>query len=38
MAGVGRGLWRPSDPTSLLKQAHLELVAQDYVQEDFEYL
>lgn len=35
MAGVGRDLWRPSDPTSLLKQAHLQPVSQDLVQEDF---
>jgi len=37
-AEVGRDLWRPSRPTPLLKQGHLELAAQDRVQMAFEYL
>lgn len=35
---VGRGLWRSSSPSPLLKQGHLEQVTQDYVQSGFEYL
>ena len=38
MVEVGRDLWRSSGPTSLLKQGHLKLVAQDHVQMDFEDL
>ena len=38
MAEVRRDLWRSSGPTLLLKQGHLELVAQDYIQMAFEYL
>jgi len=38
MVEVGRGLWRPSGLTTLLKQGHLELVAQDHVHTAFEYL
>ena len=38
MAEVGRDLWRSSAPTTLLKQGHLQLVAQDHVQTAFEYL
>uniref|UniRef100_A0A8B9Q4U4 Transmembrane protein 19 n=1 Tax=Apteryx owenii TaxID=8824 RepID=A0A8B9Q4U4_APTOW len=34
----GRDLWRSSSPTLLLKQGHLEHVAQDPVQVGFEYL
>ena len=29
---MGRDLWRSSGPTPLLKQGHLEPVAQDHVQ------
>jgi len=35
MVGVARDLWRSSYPTSLLKQGHLKLVAQDHVQLGF---
>ena len=35
---VGRDLQRSSGLTSLVKQGHLESVAQDYVQTAFEYL
>ena len=35
---VGRHLWRPSGPTPLLQQGHLELVTQNHVQTAFEYL
>jgi len=38
MVGVARDLWRSSSPTTLLKQFHLEQVAQDLVQVGFEYL
>lgn len=44
MAEVGRlevgtdDLWRSSVPTSLLKQGHLEQVAQDNIQMAFKYL
>jgi len=38
MVEVGRGFWRSSGPNPLLKQGHLELVAQDHPQMDFEYL
>jgi len=38
MFGVGRDLWGSSSPTVLPKQGHLEQVAQDFVQVDFEYL
>lgn len=34
----GRGCWRTSGPTHLLKQGHLEVVAQDCVQRAFAYL
>lgn len=33
---VGRDLWKPSDPTLLLKQGHLEPLAQAHVQTAFE--
>lgn len=32
LAYVGRDLWRPSVLTPLIKQGHLEQVAQDHVQ------
>jgi len=35
---VGRGLWRPPSPTLLLKQVHLETLAQHHVQAAFQYL
>jgi len=35
---VGRHPWRSSGPTPLLKQGHLQLVAQDRVQRACEYL
>lgn len=35
MVGVGRNLWRLSSPAALLKQAHLEQVAQGCVQTGF---
>lgn len=35
MATGGRNLWRPSAPNTLLKQRHLEQVAQDQVQAAF---
>ena len=38
MVEVGRDLWRSSCLAPLLKQGHLELVAQDHVQMVFEYL
>uniref|UniRef100_A0A8B9P213 CUB and sushi domain-containing protein 3 n=1 Tax=Apteryx owenii TaxID=8824 RepID=A0A8B9P213_APTOW len=38
MVEVGRDLWRSSSPTPLLKQGHLEHVAQDCIQAGFEYL
>jgi len=38
MVGVGRDLWGSSSPTPLLKQGHLEQVAQDRVQVGLEYL
>ena len=38
MIEVGRDLWRSSGPRPLLKQGHLETVAQDHVQTAFEYL
>ena len=38
MVEVGRDLWRSSGPNPLLKQGHLEPVAQDHVQMAFEYL
>ncbi|KAK4831098.1 hypothetical protein QYF61_015296, partial [Mycteria americana] len=38
MVEVGRGLWRSAGPTPLLKQGHLEPVAQDHFQMAFEYL
>lgn len=38
MVEVGRDLWRSSCPALLLKQGHLEPVAQDHVQMAFEYL
>jgi len=34
---LGKDLWRPSGPTPLLKQGHLEPVAQDHLQMAFEY-
>ena len=34
----GRDLWRSPCPTPLLKQGHLDLVAQDHVQMVSEYL
>lgn len=37
MVEVGRNLCRSSDPTRLLKQDHLEHIAQDHVQVAFEY-
>jgi len=38
MVEVGRDLWRSSALTPLLKQAHLQPVAQDHVRMVFEYL
>jgi len=38
MIEVGRDLWRSSGPIPLLKQEHLETVAQDHVQAGFEHL
>ena len=38
MVEVGRDLWRSSGPTPVLKQGHLELVAQAHGQMAFEYL
>lgn len=38
MVGVGRDFLRSSNPSLLLKQFHLEQVAQDCVQVNFEYL
>jgi len=38
MVDIGRDLWRSFGPTALLKQGHLEQVAQDHVQMAFEYL
>ena len=35
---VGQDLWTSSGPTPLLRQGHLEPVAQDRVQVAFEYL
>lgn len=35
MTTVGRDLWRPSAPSTMLKQGHLEQVAQDQVQAAF---
>nr|XP_009479083.1 PREDICTED: transmembrane protein C5orf28 homolog [Pelecanus crispus] len=35
---VGRVFWRSSSPSPLLKQAHVEPVAQHHVQTAFEYL
>jgi len=32
MVAIGKDLWRSSSPTPLLKQEHLEQVAQDCVQ------
>jgi len=37
-AVVGRDLWRSSCPTPLLKQDHLEWLAQDHVQMAYQYL
>lgn len=37
MAEIGRDLWRSSGPTPLLKQGHIQLVAQDHTQTGFEY-
>lgn len=38
MAELERDLWRSAGPTPLVKQAHLEPVAQDHLQMAFEYL
>jgi len=38
MLEVGRSLWGSSSPTALPKHGHLKQVAQDLVQEGFEYL
>jgi len=38
MAEVGRTFWSSSGPTLLLKQGHLEPLAQDYVQKPSDYL
>lgn len=38
MVGVGKQLWRSPSPTPVLKEAHLEEVAQDHVRAGFEYL
>jgi len=38
MVEVGRGLWRSSDPTLVLKQGYLELIAQYHIQTAFEYV
>jgi len=38
MFGVGRDVCGSSSPTPLLKQGHLEQVAQDLVEGGFQYL
>jgi len=38
MLEIGRDLWRSSGPSPLLKQGHLEPIAQDHVQTSSEYL
>lgn len=38
MVEVGSGLWKSSGLNSLLKQGHLQLIAQDHIQTEFEYL
>jgi len=38
MGEVGGDLWRSYSPIPLLKQGHLELVAQDHVQVAFDCL
>lgn len=38
MVEVGRGLWRSSGPSPLLKQGRLDAVAQVRVQTAFEYV
>jgi len=38
MVGVGRDLWGSSNPILLPKRGHLNQVAEDLVQEGFEYL
>lgn len=38
IVGAGTDLWRSSSPAPMLKQVHLEQLAQDYVQEGFECL
>jgi len=38
MVGIGRDPWGSSGPSPLPKQGHLEQVAHDLVQADFEYL
>ena len=35
---VGSDLWRTCSPTPLLKQGHLENVAEDLIQAGFEHL
>lgn len=37
MVEAGSDLWRSLGPTPLLRQGHLELPAQDWVQMAFEY-
>lgn len=37
MAGVGRDVWRSPGQTPLLKQDHMETVAQDHAQMAFDY-
>lgn len=37
IGGIGRDFWRLSSPDPLLKQVHLELVAQTPIQENFEH-
>lgn len=38
VAGFGRDFWKPSSPNLLLKQVHLQQLAQDHVQVSFESL
>ena len=38
MGETGGDLWRSSGPTPVLKQGHLEQVAQDCIQMAFQYL
>lgn len=38
MVKVGRDLWRSLCPAALIKQDHLELIAQNHVPVTFEFL